>query len=175
MRKLQTCARSRAGIALGSNLGDRLAILRVARDEIGALRQTEQPILSSPVYETVPVDCEPNTPEFLNAVIEIGWSGEPLELLGELRRIEAASGRPVNHARNSSRTLDLDILYCGEGQVSHADLDLPHPRLRERRFVLEPLAEIRAELVLPGESENVATLLRRLPQSAPLLRIASQW
>lgn len=172
---MQTCTRSRAGIALGSNLGDRLATLRAARDEVATLEQVEPPILSSAVYETVPVNCEPNAPKFLNAVIEIGWTGEPLDLLAELRQIEATHGRPMTHARNTSRTLDLDLLYCGNAQVSHPELELPHPRLRERRFVLEPLAEIRPELVLPGKSESVANLLRRLPESAPLLPIASEW
>ncbi len=173
--RLQTCTTSRAGIALGSNLGDRLATLRAARDEIAVLGQVEQPILTSAVYETVPEDCEPNAPKFLNAVIEIGWTGEPLELLGEVRRIEAACGRPTTHARNTSRTLDLDLLYCGMREISRPELELPHPRLRARRFVLEPLAEIRPELVLPREAVNVVSLLQRLPESAPLLRVASEW
>ncbi len=165
----------RAGIALGSNLGDRLGRLKAARQQIITLDLFPPLLLASSVYETEPVDCEPNAQKFLNAVIEISYAGEAPDLLHELRRIEAALGRPAAHARNASRTLDLDLLYFGEETMSGPDLELPHPRLRERRFVLEPLAEIRADLVLPFETENVAALLRRLPASPPLLRVASEW
>lgn len=174
-RKLQTCVTSRAGIALGSNLGDRLATLKVARDQITALTNVRPPVLSSTIYETEPVNCEPNAPQFLNAVVEIGWAGEPLELLHELRRIESACGRPMTHTRNTSRTLDLDLLYCGERQTTEAELELPHPRLHERRFVLAPLAEIRPGLVLPSHCKGVASLLAELGATAPLVRAASQW
>lgn len=172
---MKTCTTSRAGIALGSNLGDRLSYLKRARERVNRLPGVGPPLLASSVYQTAPVNCEPNAPEFLNAVIEISYTGEALNLLHELRRIEAALGRPAAHARNTSRTLDLDLLYFGDETISGPDLELPHPRLRERRFVLEPLAEIRADLVLPFQTENVAALLRRLPKSPPLLRVHSEW
>ena len=80
--------------------------------------------------------------------------------------------------RNAPRTIDLDLLYFGDAMLSIAmlDLQLPHPRMHERRFVLEPLAEIRPDLVLPGQADSiVATLLRDLPDATPLVRIASEW
>ena len=165
----------RAGIALGSNLGDRLGHLKAARQQITILHSFQPPLLASSAYETEPVNCEPNAPMFLNAVMEIGYTGAAIDLLCELRRIEGSRGRPSFHASNFSRTLDLDLLYFGDEMISGPDLELPHPRLRERRFVLEPLAEIRADLVLPSATENVAALLRRLPESSPLLRVASEW
>ncbi|MEP6956060.1 MAG: 2-amino-4-hydroxy-6-hydroxymethyldihydropteridine diphosphokinase [Chthoniobacterales bacterium] len=103
----------RAGIALGSNLGDRLAQLSAARLQLSALPEVQPPILASPVYETEPVGCEPGAPPFLNAVVEVDYDGDPYTLLAALRQIEAALGRPAVHARNASRTLDLDLLYLG--------------------------------------------------------------
>ena len=165
----------RAGIALGSNLGDRLATLSAARVAITELADADQPMLASAAYETEPVGCEPDAPRFLNAVMEIGYAGNAPELLRELRRIEAELGRPPLHAKNRSRTLDLDLLYFGAIEINAAELQLPHPRMRERRFVLEPLREIRPDLVLPSQPADVATLLRQLPDTQPLLRFASEW
>lgn len=165
----------RAGIALGSNLGNRLAELKAARQQLERLPKMQPPLLASAVYETEPVGCEPNAAKFLNAVIEIGYDGDASELLQSLRRIERELGRPPKHERNISRTLDLDLLYFGEVVTSSPELQLPHPRLHERRFVLEPLNDIRADLLLPSQAENVAGLLRRLPETRPLVRVTSEW
>ena len=165
----------RAGIALGSNLGDRLGMLRTARAAIERLPKAEKPVLASSIYETAPVDCEPGAPAFLNAVMEIGHAGSADELLKQLREIEATLGRPLEHAKNTSRTVDLDLLYFGDVAIRRPDLQLPHPRMHERRFVLQPLSEIRPELVLPEQTESVARLLARLPETPPLLRVASEW
>ncbi|MFN2508311.1 MAG: 2-amino-4-hydroxy-6-hydroxymethyldihydropteridine diphosphokinase [Chthoniobacterales bacterium] len=173
--KLKTCATTRAGIAFGSNLGDRLAQLKAARQRLSALAGIEPPLLASAVYETEPVNCEPDAPAFLNAVVEIGYSRAPLELLQELRDIEAALGRPAAHVRNVSRTLDLDLLYFGDLEMARPELQLPHPRMHERRFVLEPLSDIRADLILPRQELNVATLLQQLPPAQRLVRVTSEW
>jgi 2-amino-4-hydroxy-6-hydroxymethyldihydropteridine diphosphokinase len=165
----------RAGIALGSNLGERLRTLRRARAEIERLPTIKPPILASSIYETAPVDCEPGASPFLNAVMEVGYAGDPGDLLKWLREIEAALGRAPAHAKNTSRTLDLDLLYFGDLMIATAELQLPHPRMHERRFVLEPLNEIRPELVLPHQTETVANLLAHLPQTPPLLRGPSEW
>ncbi|MGI8437003.1 MAG: 2-amino-4-hydroxy-6-hydroxymethyldihydropteridine diphosphokinase [Chthoniobacterales bacterium] len=164
----------RAGIAFGSNLGDRLALLQAARRRLTSLPGVEPSLLSSPVYETEPIDCEPRAPRFLNAVMEIGYDGSAHDLLRELRQIEEELGRPEAHPRNASRTIDLDLLYFGDEAIAEPELQLPHPRLAERRFVLEPLAEIRPDLILPEQSETVAALLEKLPQT-PLVRLASEW
>lgn len=139
----------RAGIALGSNLGEKSVLLNQA---IGHLREIHESgeFLVSGFHETEPVDCAPGTPSFLNAVAEIGTSLPPLELLQRLQQQEIRSGRPKNHARNASRTLDLDLLYCDEMTLHNPKLELPHPRMTERSFVLAPLAEIRPDLRLPG-------------------------
>ena len=165
----------RAGVALGSNLGDRLANIKAARDAISGAIGVEEPLLASAVYETEPVDCEPGAPKFLNGVIEVEFTGEPAELLGKLRSIERELGRPARHVRNTSRTIDLDLLYFADTQLDTTELQLPHPRLQERRFVLEPLADIRPDLVLPGQAQPVEALLRRLPGTPALVRFATQW
>src|ERR1700738_1501309 len=103
----------RAGVALGSNLGERVANLRNARKDIAALRGALPPMRSSAIYETDPVGCEKGAGKFLNAVIEFGYSGEPDALLRSLADIEKVLGRPPAHARNISRTVDLDLLYFG--------------------------------------------------------------
>ena len=139
----------RAGIALGSNLGDRSAILKQA---IGHLRDLheEGEFLVSSFHETDPVDCPPGSPLFLNAVTELETSLPPLELLQRLQTLELAAGRPRVHGLNQPRTLDLDLLYCDEMTLLLPELVLPHPRMTERIFVLAPLAEIRPDLKLLG-------------------------
>lgn len=165
----------RAGVALGSNLGDRLANLRNARKDIATLSGVLPPILSSAVYETEPVGCEPGAAKFLNSAIEFEHAGTARELLCELAEIEKLLGRPAAHARNLSRTIDLDLLYFGALEVDTAELQLPHPRIPEREFVLRPLADIRPNLVLPKQSESVGALLRRLPHVGAVVRVAGEW
>ena len=159
----------RCGIALGSNLGDRLAHLRVACAAVRLLHTGPDAPLVSPIYETDPVDCAPDSPAYLNAVIEIGHEGGALGLLRALQQIEHREGRPAAHAFHSSRTLDLDLLYMGDTALQSPALTLPHPRIAERRFVLQPLGDIRPELILPGQTQPVAALLAALPP-APAVR-----
>ncbi len=165
----------RAGIALGANLGDRLLGLTTARDRIFALPETTPPCLSSTLYETEPVDCEPGAAQFLNAVVEIGFDGSSQKLLQALQKIEADLGRPSGHARNHSRTIDLDLLYHGAEESEKPGLELPHPRLPERGFVLLPLAEIRPDLILPGQTKTVRALAAALPSSVSVVRSSRQW
>lgn len=165
----------RAGVSLGANLGDRLAGLTSAREQIFALPGVERPFFSSSLYETEPVDCEIGVPMFLNGVIEVGYDGASAELLRELQRIEIELGRPPQHARNRSRTIDLDLLYHGARVLDGPQLQLPHPRLRFRRFVLQPLAEIRPDLVLPAHSKTIRQLAEELPRERTVVRAAMQW
>ena len=165
----------RAAIAFGSNVGDRLSNLRAARERLERAASAEPPILASAVYETEPVDCEPGAGPFLNAVIEIGFAGVPAELLRVTREIERELGRPATHAKNTSRTIDLDMLYFGAEQIRTVELQLPHPRIAGRAFVLQPLADICPELVLPGQEESVAALLARVQHAERLVRFASEW
>ena len=165
----------KAGVALGSNLGDRLANLCAARNEIGKLNSVSSPLLTSAVYETEPVGCEAGAAKFLNAVIEIEYAGDAPDLLHDLVEIETRLGRPASHARNASRTLDLDLLYFGDMKIETPELQLPHPRIAEREFVLRPLADIRPDLVLPKQTESMRDLLLRLPKGEAVVRIAAEW
>jgi 2-amino-4-hydroxy-6-hydroxymethyldihydropteridine diphosphokinase len=165
----------RAGVALGSNLGERVANLRNARKDIASLSGALPPMRSSAIYETEPVGCEKGAGKFLNAVIEFGYSGEPDALLRALAAIEKMLGRPAAHARNISRTVDLDLLYFGELVIETDELQLPHPRIVEREFVLRPLADIRPDLILPEQTESISALLFRLSPMAGVVRLDSEW
>jgi 2-amino-4-hydroxy-6-hydroxymethyldihydropteridine diphosphokinase len=165
----------RVGVALGSNLGERLAYLRNARKDIGALSGALPPLRSSAIYETDPVGCEKGAAKFLNAVIEFGYAGEALDLLHQLAAIEKLWGRPGAHPKNVSRTIDLDLLYFGELEAATTDLQLPHPRIAEREFVLRPLADIRPDLVLPRQTEAVSVLLLRFTDASAVVRLDLEW
>jgi 2-amino-4-hydroxy-6-hydroxymethyldihydropteridine diphosphokinase len=153
----------KTGIALGSNLGDRLQNLRQAHEELLAIHGVSGEARYSRIYETEPVDCPPDTSPYLNAVIEIDYDGDPISLLGQLQRIEKKMRRPSRHPRNAPRTIDLDILYAGGLTLTNEKITIPHPRLFSRRFVLAPLYDIAPGLILPGQHETVAQLLAKLP------------
>ncbi|MDB6146934.1 MAG: 2-amino-4-hydroxy-6-hydroxymethyldihydropteridine pyrophosphokinae [Spartobacteria bacterium] len=165
----------KAGVALGSNLGDRFSYLRAARKGIAALEGVVLPILASPIYETDPIDCEPGATNFLNAVVEFTYQGEVLELFDKLKQLEIAFGRPSSHKRNVSRPIDADLLYFGDMTLKSERLTLPHPRIEGRKFVLAPLADIRPELVLPGQTDTIRELLASLPQSGKVVRLTHEW
>ena len=165
----------RTAVALGSNLGDRLGNLRGARDVILDLSKVSSPILSSSVYQTEPVDCEPGAGKFLNAVVEFEYEGDPASLLEQLIQIEEALGRKRDHPKNVSRTIDIDLLYCGHQHVDNERLQLPHPRIPSRKFVLKPLADIRPDLVLPGRKKTVSELLTDVKQSCDLVHFTDRW
>jgi 2-amino-4-hydroxy-6-hydroxymethyldihydropteridine diphosphokinase len=161
----------RTAVALGSNLGDRLDNLRAARQQISELADIQPPVLSSAIYETDPVDCEPEAPKFLNAVVEFGYNDDPLKLLRKLKSVEEALGRSREHARKVSRKIDIDLLYIGDTRITDRELELPHPRMHVRKFVLQPLADIRPELILPGQAKTVRELLARLDDACNVVRL----
>jgi 2-amino-4-hydroxy-6-hydroxymethyldihydropteridine diphosphokinase len=174
----------RCGIGLGSNVGDRLETLRQARQRLldapewsgGAARPGS--VLCASIYETDPVGCAPGTAAFLNTVLELPVPPDtaPALILHRLQTIENALGRPSRHPRNAPRTIDLDLLYLGEIETpDDAVLTLPHPRLRARRFVLAPLAEIRPGLVLPGDPRPMAEILRDLADTSRVARLLTIW
>lgn len=165
----------RTGVALGSNLGDRLSNLRAARRAIGGLSAVKPPVISSAVYETKPVDCEPGAEKFLNAVVEFDYENEPGALLEQFISIEEKLGRKRDHARNASRTIDMDLLYCGDRRVQGEKLQLPHPRLHLRTFVLRPLADIRPDLVIPGQTKTVRALLEQLENDGEAICVMHDW
>ena len=156
--------KTECGIALGSNTGDRLAHLRAA---VAALREVDPLLEVSPVYETAPVDCPDGSSAFLNGVAILSWTDTPEALLQFLRSIECRLGRPSERARNAPRTIDLDILYAGDAILTGDELLLPHPRLHERRFVLQPLCDLRPDLVLPGFVHTLSALLSAVRDDGP--------
>lgn len=166
----------RCGIALGANVGERRANLELAARALAEIAHFSGPVLKSPLYETHPVNCAPGTPPFLNAVMEIGFFGTPRDVWDRLRAIETAMGRPLVRDKNAPRVLDLDFLYADQVVVKEPDLELPHPRLTQRRFVLEPLATICPHLRLPGQTASVKELLATLSSDeAPLRQVAKSW
>lgn len=152
----------RTGIALGSNIEPRLAHLQSARRHIFSLHSGMRPVLCSKVYETSPVDCPVDSPPFLNAVLELSIAMEPQDLLRKLKNIENALGRQPSSQRNGPRIIDIDLLYCENLTISSPGLTLPHPQIARRRFVLQPLADIRPKRILPNFSKNVEELLQEL-------------
>lgn len=166
----------RVAVAFGSNMGDRLANLRRARDMLQASHEgPADAFLASSVYETEPVDCTPGTLDFFNAVVEMDYEEHPMILLDELHEIEKALGRPGKRPRNAPRPIDLDILYAGNMILNNEEIIIPHPRFHLRRFVLQPLAEIRPDYVAPGHHLDVRGLLAKLPDDRPLKQIRADW
>jgi 2-amino-4-hydroxy-6-hydroxymethyldihydropteridine diphosphokinase len=165
----------RTAIALGSNLGDRFANLQVARQAILNLSNVKPPVLCSAIYETDPIGCEPDAGKFLNAVLEFDYEGDPLDLLKNLKEIQSMLGRPPNHPRNISRTIDIDVLYCGDTIMESDELQLPHPRMHLRRFVLQPLADIRPDFVLPSQTKTVRELLAQIADSGKVIHSIDKW
>jgi 2-amino-4-hydroxy-6-hydroxymethyldihydropteridine diphosphokinase len=142
-------------LALGSNLGDRAAILR---DAITQMESEELHVLrTSGVYETEPREIV-DQPWFLNQVAEVETSLFPRQLLMRLKRLEIALGRRPSLPKGP-RAIDIDILLYGDAVVSAPDLAIPHPGIAERRFVLEPLAELAPDLRHPKSGKTVREML----------------
>ena len=132
--------RLRAFLGLGSNLGDRLRNLERAVSSIPDL------VAVSPVYETEPVGGPIDQGQYLNLVVEMFTALSSIQLLELCWKLETEAGR-VREVRWGPRTLDADVLLVGDLQIDQADLQVPHPRIWERRFVLQPLADLAPELV----------------------------
>ena len=152
-----------AAIAIGSNLGDREAHVAFALRRLGALLGN---VRASSSYETAPEGVEGEQPAFLNAAAIGETHLSAREVLDALLAMEAERGRQRPFAR-APRTLDLDLVLFGDEIVDEPGLTIPHPRFRERRFVLEPLAEIAPGLRDPASHKSIAELLDELTRSTP--------
>jgi 2-amino-4-hydroxy-6-hydroxymethyldihydropteridine diphosphokinase len=139
---------SRAFVGLGANLGDARETLAAAFRALGALAGTALRARSS-IWRSAPIDS--SGPDYLNAVALLDTTLTPFELLAELQRIELDHGRQRPY-RNAPRTLDLDLLMYADRVIDAPTLSVPHPRLRERAFVLRPLAEIDPHARIPGHA-----------------------
>lgn len=154
---------TRAYIALGANLGDRAGALARA---VEALRATPgvRVVAVSRTWETAPVG--PPQPAYSNAALALDTELDAIALLARLHAIEAAAGRVRSGKRNLPRSLDLDLLLFGGLVIDADELVVPHPRMSERAFVLEPLAEIAPGLVHPVLGETIAALAARVRDPA---------
>lgn len=156
---------TRAFIGLGANLGDRLASLKKAVERLSS-EGIEVKAISS-LYETAPVGMKPETPAFLNAVVEVATVLTARLLLARLLEIEAKLGR---RRPEPDRPIDLDILLYGDATLAEPDLVVPHPRLGQRAFALAPLAELAPGLRLPW-GETVAEAAARTLAEGQKLRV----
>ena len=147
----------RAYVGLGANLGDRERTLRAAVDALGAEPGIEVAAVST-LRETEPVGVG-QQPRFLNGAVAIDTTLDAVDLLACLLAVEQRFGRVRAPGEHGPRTLDLDLLLYGDEEIEEPGLTVPHPRLHERRFVLEPLAELAPGLVVPGRGD-VESLLR---------------
>jgi 2-amino-4-hydroxy-6-hydroxymethyldihydropteridine diphosphokinase len=153
-----------AYVALGSNLGDRE---RHLSDALAALRAQPgvREVVTSRVYETDPVGPGEQRP-YLNAVARVSTELSPRDLLDRLLAIERSEGRERSAVRNAARTLDLDLLLYGEREIDEPGLVVPHPRMAQRAFVLEPLCDLAPDLVIPGAHAPVSTLAAAVRDAA---------
>lgn len=164
------------GIALGSNLGNRLGNIQIARDVLRSLAVPGTAFLQAPIYQTSPVGCPEGSPDFYNTVVAFEFAGTAFDLLDRTQEIETRLGRVSKSERNAPREIDVDILYFGGEQLNAGLLLLPHPRLSQRRFVLQPLADIRPDLTLPGDTATIAQRLKSLDSTeSPLVLVETNW
>ena len=158
-------------IALGSNLGDSVALIHEAFARLENL--STSPLHTSSLWQTTPVDCPPGSPLFLNAAVALTPLPQetPESLLAKLQALEKEFGRRTKVVMNEPRPLDLDLIAFGQETRQTPDLILPHPRAHLRRFVLQPLSEVAPEFVLPAQARTVAQLLQTLDTSEQLTRL----
>ncbi len=144
-------------LSLGSNIGDRARNLQAALDRLAA--PDLRVMRTSPAYETEPVEYTAQR-WFLNLVVEAGTELLPMQLLLRIGRVERALGR-VRTVPKGPRTIDIDILFYGRTIVRSASLEIPHPRMAERRFVLEPLADLAPDLRHPVTRKTIREIAGR--------------
>lgn len=164
------------GLSLGTNKGDRTGHLCRARDEIAKLAELK--ILAiAPIYETEPVDVSAAFADdkFLNTVLIVESPLLPAALNESLHRLESELGRVRGPDRNAPRVIDIDIIYAGDASIEEADLRVPHPRWSERRFVAQPLADVRPDLRLPGETMTVRELAAAMPTTPDVSLLKTSW
>jgi 2-amino-4-hydroxy-6-hydroxymethyldihydropteridine diphosphokinase len=164
-------SQAKAYLALGSNLGDSAKILHQAMARLQNF--SKERIFKSSLWQTLPVDCPPGSPKFVNAVVGlVPDSGEtPESLLKKLHELEIVFGRVPKKILNEPRPLDLDLIAFGDVVRHSPELILPHPRAHLRRFVLQPLNEIAPDLILPGQTRSVSELLAQLPAAESVERL----
>ncbi len=152
------------GFSLGSNMFNRKRLLMQAKNLLLSAPRTRF-VDQSPIYETTPVDVQPEyaSMTFLNSIV-IVESELPLESwLSYIGKIEDNLGRVRSEDRNAPRPMDVDMIYAGDQIVDSGGLVVPHPRWAERRFVVQPLCDVRPDMVLPDMKKSVSEILHILP------------
>jgi len=160
-------------VALGSNLGDSVALIdktfeRLEKFSAASLRK-------SSLWQTTPVDCPPGSPLFVNAAVALAPKPDetPESLLAKLQTLEKKFGRRPKTVLNEPRPLDLDLIAFGNEIRNTSELILPHPRAHLRRFVLQPLSEIAPDFILPGQGKTIAQLLESLSTSEQIVQFGA--
>ncbi len=147
-------------LSLGSNLGDRQKYLELATDRLSSIVGLKR-IAESSLYSSLPIRCPEGTPDFLNKVLKMECSLKPVQLLDHTERIEQALGR-TKKGFFSDRVIDIDILLFGERIFKNERLEIPHPRMAERAFVLIPLCEIGPDVTDPLTKRSFANMLKKV-------------
>ncbi len=165
-----------AGLSLGCNLDDQVSQLRAARDAIEGLPEVSI-LASAPLYETDPVGVPDEFAHipFTNTILIIATTLDAHKLFKQLQRVETALGRKRAPRRNSPRLIDIDLIYYNGQTIRSGGLVVPHPRWTKRRFVLQPLTDVRGDLVLPGHDRRVRDILAALPAGQEVRPVMAQW
>lgn len=164
------------GFSLGSNLYNRKRLLMQAKNLLLSAPRTRF-VDQSLIYETTPVGVKPEYQDmaYLNSVVIVD-SELPLDSwLSYIEKIEIMLGRERSEDRNAPRPIDIDIIYAGDQIIDSGGLEVPHPRWAERRFVVQPLSDIRPEMVLPEAKSPVSTILESLPPDEGLSVFDEKW
>ncbi|MCC5847488.1 MAG: 2-amino-4-hydroxy-6-hydroxymethyldihydropteridine diphosphokinase [Verrucomicrobia bacterium] len=165
------------GFSLGSNLGDKIANLAKGRRELLKIDGARE-VARSSLYETEPVDVKPEFQhlKFVNAVLILETLDGARDWLEHIARIETQFGRTrEGDDKNAPREIDIDIIFAGDQLIGSGGLVVPHPRWAERRFVVQPLAELQPHRILPGTDRTVAQILETLPGADELTRLDADW
>lgn len=164
------------GLSLGSNLGDRATNLIEAKRRIAGIPGVHI-VAQSPLYETEPVGVKPEYKdiEFLNAILVIESIKPPSELHLLLKNVERDIGRQRTTDKYAPRTVDIDLIYAGDETIDRAGLKIPHPMWAKRRFVLQPLSDVRPNLILPGADKTVAQILAAMPKGEAVKVFQKEW
>ncbi|MEI6893024.1 MAG: 2-amino-4-hydroxy-6-hydroxymethyldihydropteridine diphosphokinase [Pontiella sp.] len=165
------------GFSLGSNLYNRKRLLMQAKNLLLSAPRTTY-VDQSPIYETTPVDVKPEYQDmaYLNSIVVVE-SDLPLDSwLSYIGKIEYRLGRERSETdRNAPRPIDVDIIYAGNQIIDSGGLEVPHPRWAERRFVVQPLCDVRPQMILPEASKSVLQILNALPPDLGLTIFDEEW
>jgi 2-amino-4-hydroxy-6-hydroxymethyldihydropteridine diphosphokinase len=162
------------GLSLGSNMGDRLQNLKSACEDLEKYEEI-QIIAKSKIYETEPVSVPEEYKDALyyNAFIVVSTTMIPESLLEIAKEMERKYGRDLCPEKNSPRPLDIDIIYVGNLTFNTKRVKVPHDRWNERLFVVQPLVDVRPNIIIPGQTKTAKQILKKLPKK-PYVRFASE-